>query len=62
MEAAYSVNESLTVIAGAQNALDEYPQTTTQSAQDGVGMLYPENSPYGFNGGFYYLRATWDFN
>ena len=62
LEAAYSVNESLTVIAGAQNALDEYPQTTTQSAQDGVGMLYPENSPYGFNGGFYYLRATWDFN
>ena len=62
LEAAYSVNESLTVIAGAQNALDEYPQTTTQSAQDGVGMLYPENSPYGFNGGFYYLRGTWDFN
>ena len=61
-EAAYSVNEALTVVVGAQNLLDEYPQTTTQAAQNGVGMLYPENSPYGFNGGYYYLRATWDFN
>ena len=61
LEAAYSVNESVTVVLGAQNALDAYPQETTQAAQDGVGMLYPENSPYGFNGGFYYLRATLDF-
>ena len=62
VEAGYSLNEAVTLVAGAQNALDEYPQETTQAAQDGVGMLYPENSPYGFNGGFYYLRAIWDFN
>ena len=61
-EAAYSVNEAITLVAGAENLLDEYPQQATQGAQDGVGMLYPENSPYGFNGGFYYLRAIWDFN
>ena len=46
---------------GTQNALDRYPQETTKAAQDGVGMLYPENSPYGFGGGFYYVRAIWDF-
>ena len=62
LEAGYSINESLTVVLGAQNAADEYPEVTTTDAQDGVGMLYPENSPYGFNGGFYYLRAIWDFN
>lgn len=62
VEAGYSLSEAVTLVAGAQNALDEYPQETTQAAQDGVGMLYPENSPYGFNGGFYYLRAIWDFN
>ena len=61
VEAGYSLSEAVTLVAGAQNALDEYPQETTQAAQDGVGMLYPENSPYGFNGGFYYLRAIWDF-
>ena len=61
-EAAYSVNEAVTLVAGAQNLFDQYPQKSTQAAQDGVGMLYPENSPYGFSGGFYYLRAIWDFN
>ena len=61
-EVAYSFSDALTVVAGAQNLLDEYPQESSQGAQDGVGMLYPENSPYGFNGGFYYLRAIWDFN
>ena len=61
-EVAYAMNESLTVVVGAQNVLDNYPQETTQGAQDGVGMLYPENSPYGFGGGFYYLRAVMDFN
>ena len=62
LEAGYTINESVTVVLGAQNAADEYPDETTQGAQDNVGMLYPENSPYGFNGGFYYLRAIWDFN
>ena len=61
-EVAYSFSDALTVVAGAQNLLDEYPQESTEGAQNGVGMLYPENSPYGFNGGFYYLRAIWDFN
>ena len=61
-EAAYDVTDALTVVLGAQNLLDKYPQKTIQAAQDGVGMLYPENSPYGFNGGFYYLRAIWNFN
>lgn len=61
-EVAYSFSDALTVVAGAQNLLDEYPQESTEGAQNGVGMLYPENSPYGFNGGFYYLRAVWDFN
>ena len=62
VEAAYTMNDAFTVVVGAQNLLDEYPQETTQGAQDGVGMLYPENSPYGFGGGFYYLRAIWDFD
>ena len=61
-EVGYSVNEAVTLVAGAQNLFDTYPQKTTEAAQNGVGMLYPENSPYGFNGGFYYLRAIWDFN
>ena len=62
VEFGYSLSDALTLVAGVQNLLDEYPEETTQGAQDGVGMLYPENSPYGFGGGFYYFRAIWDFN
>ena len=62
VEAAYTMNDALTVVVGAQNLLDEYPEETVKGAQNGVGMRYPENSPYGFGGGFYYFRAVWDFN
>ena len=61
-EAAYTVGDGLTFVVGGQNLLDEYPEETSDGAQGGVGMLYPENSPYGFNGAFYYFRAIWDFN
>ena len=61
-EAAFEVGNGLTFVVGGQNLLDEYPEETSEGAQGGVGMLYPENSPYGFNGAFYYFRAIWDFN
>jgi iron complex outermembrane receptor protein len=58
-EVAYTFSESVTVVAGAQNLFDEYP--TENPWSDIVGAEYPESSPYGFNGGFWYLRAVWDF-
>ena len=61
-EAAYTLDNGLTFVVGGQNLLDEYPEETSQPSQDFVGMLYPENSPYGFGGAFYYLRAIWDFD
>ena len=57
-EAGYEVNDSLNVIAGLQNAFDEYPMTNP--AGEVAGLIYPEQSPFGFNGGYYYLRATWN--
>ena len=57
-EAAYEVNDSLTVIGGLQNAFDEYPMNNPHG--EVAGLIYPEQSPFGFNGGFYYLRATWN--
>ena len=57
-EAAYEVNDSLTVIGGLQNAFDEYPMTNPHG--EVAGLIYPEQSPFGFNGGFYYMRATWN--
>ncbi len=58
MEAGYEVSDSLSVILGLQNAFDEYPMMNPNG--EVAGLIYPEQSPFGFNGGFYYLRATWD--
>ena len=59
-EAAYSFTDSLSVVAGAQNLFDQYPSKNPFATI--VGAKYPESSPYGFNGGYYYFRAIWEFN
>ena len=56
-EAAFDFSDSLSVLFGLQNAFDEYPEINP--AGEVAGLLYPESSPFGFNGGYYYLRATW---
>ncbi|WP_428101409.1 TonB-dependent receptor plug domain-containing protein [Candidatus Rariloculus sp.] len=65
-EAAFDVNDSMTLLLGLQNGFDEYPTVNTNpSAMNSygnvevAGLAYPEQSPFGFNGGYYYLRATW---
>ena len=57
-EAGYEVSDSLSILAGVQNAFDEYPSINPHG--EVAGLLYPEQSPFSFNGGFYYLRATWN--
>lgn len=58
-EVAYNFTESLTVTAGAQNLLDEYPGENPGGGA--VGNKYSQFSPMGFGGGFYYLRAKYNF-
>ena len=65
-EAAFDVNDSMTLLVGLQNGFDEYPTVNTNPAAlnsygnaEVAGLAYPEQSPFGFNGGYYYLRATW---
>lgn len=59
-ELGYQINDALSVSVGAQNLLDEYPDEYPNPAANS-GQIYPEQSPYGFNGGFYYLRVTQSF-
>ena len=56
-ETSYTMKTGLTISAGAQNLFDSYPDRTTGVS----GTKYPEFSPYGFNGGYYYLRALYAF-
>ena len=51
--------DNITLALGAKNLFDEYPSKNPHSGR--TGSKYPESSPYGFNGGFYYLRANYSF-
>ena len=59
LEAAYAVNESLSVVLGAMNAFDEVPDENP-GARGGVGNRYSQFSPFGFNGSYWYLRVKYD--
>ena len=61
-EVGYSLNNNITLVAGAENFIDTTPTNQRNNASPyPSGMQYAETSPYGFNGGFYYFRAIWDF-
>ncbi|MEO1594367.1 MAG: TonB-dependent receptor [Pseudomonadota bacterium] len=60
-EVGYSIADHSTIVLGAQNIFDTYPEANPGAAA-GVGNLYSQFSPFGFNGGFYYLRYKYMFN
>ena len=56
-EVGYSFLDNLfTVVAGAQNIFNTFPEEYPEATQLSAGYQYPENSPFGFNGGFWYFR------
>lgn len=65
-EANYFVTDAITLSAGAQNIFDQEATRINIPASQGIpnnnwGGVYYETSPFGFNGGFYYLKATYTF-
>ncbi len=54
-ELGYEVIEGVEVAVGAQNLFDTYP--TLNPWRGIVGAQYGERSPFGFNGGSWYVRA-----
>ena len=58
IEGSYTFKDSLTLVAGAENVLDTKPSKLSSNVS---GLVYMETSPYGFNGGFYYFRAIWNY-
>ncbi len=61
LEAQYDFGSGFTLAAGARNILDDYPDEVPASMSRISGAAYPLNSPFGFNGGFYYLRAIYSW-
>lgn len=60
-EAAYTFRDRYTLVVGADNVFDEYPDTDALYPDFSNGGIYPNSSPFGFNGGFWYLRLRAEF-
>ena len=58
-QVSYQLTDSLELTAGVDNLFDEYPDKTPNPG--GLGQLYPEDSPFGFNGGTWYLQGRYAF-
>ena len=59
-EVSYALTEGLHLIVGGQNIFDTFPDENP-GARSGVGNLYSQFTPFGFNGAFWYARVKYDF-
>jgi iron complex outermembrane receptor protein len=69
IEAAYTFAERFTVAVGADNVLDQEGAVDIQSLNDdgtltsvGAGNHYSDTTPWGIDGGFWYVRLTANFD
>jgi len=61
LEVGYDVTESLTITVGADNVFNTYPDKDQRLGQQANGIVYPQFSPFGFSGGYWYGRLTAKF-
>ncbi len=64
MELNYNINDSFSVAVGAQNLFDQEAERIDFGTADENrtwGGLYYETSPFGFNGGYYYVKGSYHF-
>lgn len=58
-ELSYLPTKALEFSLGANNIFNNFPDKNPYATK--LGTKYPESSPMGFAGGFYYLRARYNF-
>ena len=59
VEVNYIISDNLSVVFGANNALNTYPtEIETRASQ---GMPYPRRTPIGYHGGVMFTRLTYNF-
>ena len=59
VELSYAIDSSFILALGAKNLFNHNPDVNPYYGL--VGAKYPPTSPTGINGGFYYLRASYQF-
>jgi iron complex outermembrane receptor protein len=64
LEFAYQINESLGLALGAKNIFDAFPDKIGPPFANrlSVSLPYPRRSAANYEGGSYYLRATYKWN
>ena len=60
-EVSYFVTDQITVSAGATNLFDQKAQKLSPDSYAVVGGEYYESGPFDYNGGFYYVKASYSF-
>ena len=60
-EVSYRVTQAVTLALGGENIFNEFPDKEARTSQTASGIQYLRFAPTGFNGGFWYLRATMTF-
>lgn len=60
-EVSYFVTDQITLSAGASNLFDNDAQELPASSFAAVGGQYYESGPFDYNGGFYYVKAKYNF-
>ena len=65
LEAARPVGGAVTLAVGGRNALNTYPDENPKVGDPSLGFwggnLYPPSTPFGFNGGYYYVRVDYQW-
>ena len=61
LEVSYKVTENWKLSAGANNLFDKEAQRLNDEAYAELGGKYYESGPYDYNGGFYYVKAAYNF-
>jgi iron complex outermembrane recepter protein len=59
VEVSYDMTDNFTLMIGANNLLDEYPDRVPGRLSQ--GMPYPRRTPIGYNGGMAYVRGVYKF-
>ena len=69
LEVSYKLGAAWTFSVGANNLFNEYPDMVNKgllaeqraNLDNGAVTIYPSFSPFGINGGYYYVRAAYKF-
>ncbi|MBU3002833.1 TonB-dependent receptor plug domain-containing protein [Paraglaciecola arctica] len=61
VEVNFFLSDQVTITAGANNVFDQKAERLQLEARAVVGGVFYESGPFDYNGGFYYVKATYNF-